>query len=483
MEPDETLYRPFLEPLLSKPNTTLIPKSGILWKELSDVWQYLPHQADASGLATETSAPTRNDTLLVTANLASHPKKRYRTFDSMAVMFMYQLLSSIKTGSLFQKYGLVRMLVWMNDEDKRTFLPHCAQKRMKSAMTAEFSCDWMTEIAGMDRSARNSPSAKTAVRDSWLDMESGHATLRRMADAGVSMPQSRETNYVQRLLKMDPDIGRNRTGESKTPWLERPYLSELKDLEGAHAASEFARGSTEYKRLTNLRTASKKAGKDAHLHVQLLQERDAIADLREAGITDEATIQVRERIWNDKVRALGKNIRIDFRQLRDNLHIFQQTPPVLHWDRRSVEPLAVQSTEFFPNIECCLLDIQPKAMHPLLREMGPNSSRAGDMFELMLGSLVHSSVDPLSKALESLWPGAPEGIIPHCPSLRERSLGGMPGAEYAELCPRVLNERQWMEILGAWMKWPFRPSYHDMVARLEVSEGTDFAEENPNIDI
>lgn len=46
LEPDEELYRPFLEPLLAKKGATLIPKSGIVWRDLSGILNptHLPHQ-------------------------------------------------------------------------------------------------------------------------------------------------------------------------------------------------------------------------------------------------------------------------------------------------------------------------------------------------------------------------------------------------------------------------------------------------------
>ena len=91
------------------------------------------------------------------------------------------------------------------------------------------------------------------------------------------------------------------------------------------------------------------------------------------------------------------------------------------------------------------------------------------------------SLKPLSKALESIWPGAAEGVLPHCPSLKDPARGGLPGTGHAELTPRILNETQWMEILDAWMRWPFRPSYSEMIARLaDDSEAPDPGEEGGN---
>ncbi|KAJ8125970.1 hypothetical protein O1611_g7668 [Lasiodiplodia mahajangana] len=69
LEPDAELYRPMLQPLLDKPGTKLVPKTGIIWRELSSVLtpEFFPHQAIPD------NPDVRNDTLLVTANIAFHP--------------------------------------------------------------------------------------------------------------------------------------------------------------------------------------------------------------------------------------------------------------------------------------------------------------------------------------------------------------------------------------------------------------------------
>jgi transcription factor 1 len=129
--------------------------------------------------------------------------------------------------------------------------------------------------------------------------------------------------------------------------------------------------------------------------------------------------------------------------------------------------------EFFPNVPCALLDIQPKTMHPLLLESGPNTSRAGDVFGILLGSMYRNSLDPLDKVLESIYPGAAEGVLPHCPSLVDPKTGGAGYSGWSGLSPRALNEKQLVEVLDAWMKWPFRPGFSELVGR--GSEDGDYA--------
>ncbi|OHE91109.1 hypothetical protein CORC01_13591 [Colletotrichum orchidophilum] len=465
MEPDEDLYRPFLEPLLAHSNTQVKAQSGILWNELNEVLGHIQNQTPrprGSGIE-----PTRNDTLLVTANLSFYPKKRYRNFDSVASLVLFQLISSIRTGALFQKYGLVRMLVWTNNDDQRSFLARNLQGRRKSALEAEFACEWLGVVAGKEAHA-NSDSKREAwhVRDRWIDVDSTKDTLARMRKNGFEMPEGRKLDSTKQAEQGAISTGRH-AGE-QTPYLSRPYMAELKELEGELAAGtlETSNTSKPWKRLKFLRHQVKSHEEDAENNKNLVAEMYELNRLRMTKAISDAELDERERAWDAKVSALGKNFLIDFRIIRDNLHVFRQDPPVMLWDRRPYEPLAVKPAEFFPNVECCLLDIQPKAMHPLLRQSGPGTSRAGDMFELFRGSMLAQGLEPVSKSLERIWPGASEGILPNCPSLRDPAQGGLAGKGHGELCSRVLNETQWTELLEAFMAWPFRPSYEEMIGRL-----------------
>ncbi|KLU90871.1 hypothetical protein MAPG_09396 [Magnaporthiopsis poae ATCC 64411] len=260
MEPDHLAYTPFLQPLLDRPGTVLVPESGVVWSKLSRILtpEFLPHQVPRQPGA----PPERNDTLLVIANINFSPKKKLGQFASLGNLLLYQFIQSIAPGSLFQKYGLVRMLLWCGIEEKRTLLP----------------------------------------------------------------PKS----------------------------------------------------------------------------------------------------------------------------------------------------------EFFPNVPASLLDIQPKVMHPRLREMGPNSSHAAEEFELVMSMLLRvGASQPVGDAMRTIWHGAAGGVMPNCPSLHDpdragSGLAGL-GSKNDDVCTRVLNENQWMELLEAWMKWEFRPSYEQLIG---ASESSGDAEED-----
>lgn len=462
MDLDADLYKPYLSDLLSKKNVQLIPQSGLVWKDLFEMIRtHLSHQSEAG----KEAARERNDTLLITANLSNFPKKTFQGFDSISTMVIYQLMSSIRTSSLFQRYGLVRMLLWVNDEDKRRLIPRSINRRKRSAFEAELSCEWIHEVAGQDAEVQD----RNALRDEWINIESGFNVLERMKAAGMQMPLGRETrSYAESMASLGL-MGQKLAGV-RAPTLTRPFKQELEELEQELQSSSSKDAS---KRLKALRQREKYDHGDALTYLELLQERETIAQLA-ASSPDQFVLA--NAAWNEKIDNLKKNSRNEFNVLKDSYHLFRQETPALLWDRRAYEPLAAKDDEFFPNAPTALLDIQPKAMHPVFLQYGPNSNRSGDMSEVMLRFWFHQTLLPIQKAMEGVWGGFGD-LITECPSVRDLARGGTPMTGFGALTVRSMNEEQWSEILQAWMNWPFRPTYAQMLGRL-VEDADDSDEED-----
>jgi hypothetical protein len=472
LEPDEDFYRPFLEPLLERPGTRLMPESGIVWEQLNKILNpaVLPHQVERKYRADET--PPRNDTLLVTMNLSMYPTRKFRTFDSLSQLVLFQLMSSIRPGALFHKYGLVRMLIWMPDSEKGSVLPRTVQQRKKMAFEAEMATDYVCEVAGGEDESAAAPT-HWFRRDESIDFESTKATLERMRQTGYVMPPGREPYHLQEFLKYTK-LHRKATMDSKHS-IDRPFMAELETLEEEFADGKFEKGSQKYTRLKTLEYLRGYTARRSSTVVDLIQERDAAIQAYLKAGSDEkklkkATVACHE--WCNKVKNLESSLRAEILLQRDNLHVLRQDPPVLNWDRRYVEPLRARTDEFFPRIPCALLDIQPKAVAPVLRDMGPDSTRGGDYFDLVLRGLTRRSVEPVSKSLDTIYAGAGDGVAPHCPSLFDPRVGGSPMPGIGELATRALNQRQLIEITQAWMRWPFRPQYSELVSRT-IEDFTD----------
>ncbi|KAK3994490.1 hypothetical protein QBC44DRAFT_44686 [Cladorrhinum sp. PSN332] len=482
LEPDEQLYRPFLEPLLDRPGVQLIPESGIIWEELSKVLNptNLPNQVERRYAPNET--PERNETLLVLANLSLYPKRKFRSFDSLAQLVLYQFISSIRPGALLQKYGLVRMLVWTADIEKFGCIPRTVQRRRRQAFESEINTECITEVAGADTSNvdNHTKSARGFFRDTTIDTESVALAYKRMQEAGISLIPGRETQLMREYLDLVAS-GEDRAvvaGEQAAVIL-RPFRQELAELQEKVDSGELDQASPEWKKFKGMVYKANWTDKRQDTSMSMLKEMHEVEELYRKAYSMKSQTRALKKAekadeeWNKKIDKLEKTLANEFLLNRDNLHIFKQDPPVLHWDRRYVDPLVVKDEEFFPAVPCSLLDIQPRAIEPVFRQMGRGTSRAGDTFDVILRALMSYTTAPISKALDGIYPGAAEAVIPHCPSLRDPAQGGRHVHGYGEVTARTLNAKQMAEIADAWEKWPFKPDWPELVARTSTEDAME----------
>lgn len=530
LEPDTDLYGPMLQPLLKKKGVQMVPKSGIIWDELNQVLtpEFLPHQKEVSIAFDE--APPRNDTLLIDINLSMFPKRKFQLFESLSRMVLFQLLVSLRSSSLYQKYGQVRMLIWIPDDEKAALLPRVLVNRHRLAMEGELSTEYIAEVCGLDTSADlggkankrqatvfteaeegEKPEKLKAGGTGWntkrwgqLDLESVRMALARMEQAGIKTPPGRETMHLQKFK----ELGRS---------LDEPFdLTEFIQLYTTQTQTEFDILKAERKgrplekvptgprrkgrpameddpkvrRMAYLRNYHLRLARDHENSVKFVKEHEEIMDLyaRAAALPADAEHEKEREVLTTEIHQLeeafiNKLNRLPNYQLlaamgaRDSHHLMRQPAglgPVMSWDRRPYEPLKLDgATDFFPNVPCALLDIQPKAPAPVLRSIGPGSDKSGDMFDLLMGSMLSQRRRLVTEMLDVTWPGARDGLLPGCPSLTDPARGGVPLHGPAGITVRSLNQVQLMEIMEAFKKWPFRPSWEEMVGRLSSDSNED----------
>lgn len=486
LEPDEEFYTPFLKPLLKKKNVRLVPKSGIIWQDLQQILspEYLPHQVEIDRLDLDKDPP-RNDTLLIDMNLSMYPKRRYSLFDSMSRMVLYQLVNFTRTSTQFQKYGQVRMLVWIPDDEKTTILPRMIQMRRKGSVEAELVTEYMAEICGKDGAAEDESEPvgqrNVKARPQHIDFESLRQAMVRMRDGGYVTPRGRETRLMKEFkeLKIPLDTPLSLT---ETLSVSKAHEAEVAKMQAQSDRGLLEKGSKAEKRFRMLKYYGVWLDKMATRLLDFARNHETMRELcnhadqakadgdheREQKLLEE--IKVLNDEYNEAAHKLPDYVKSQLNLLRDQMHVLQQPAdlgPVLSWDRRPWEPLKVNPTEFYPNAPCALIDIQPKAPHPLLRHIGPGTSNAGDIFDMMLGKIMQNTLVPLVDTMDNVWPGASEGLEHECETVRSPSTGGSPLTGYAAFASRAANQTQLIELLDKFMRWPFRPSYHELVGRLE----------------
>lgn len=482
-EHDADVYKPFLDPLLARPGTILVPKSGMLWENVTNVLtpEFLPHQKPwdfkADGPA------RRNDTLLVTLNLSFYPRRTYRYFDSVSQLILFQLFKFICSGHLFQRYGLVRMLVWTADQEKDCLLPHTAQGRRRMAFDSELATDWVVELAGLDREADEK--GPYFVRDKAIDLASGRRALDQMRQAGMVMPPGRETVLFKTIMAQD---GEGAAAVQQGANHKRAFQKKMESIQEQLASGAITQDTKTSIELRKLQYRDNWQRKRDDLAEELLREYYEIVDMYASGTVDSDTVAQRDAEFDHKVRSMDLSGWKRFVLARDNLHLFRQDPPVLSWDRRYAEPLAVRPNEFLPNVPCTLIDIQPKAVHPLLHAMSPGidpalaremKAKGGpDLIEYLVREMMTQFSVPVAKALDLGAPGVSRMVLPKCDSLRDPARSGSPVGGVGVLTVRSMNQGQLLEMLEQYFRTLHTPSLLELKYADPVLAGNLFGDED-----
>jgi hypothetical protein len=235
MEPSHEFFKPLLQPLLDAKDSTykLVPKSGINWKDLNNVLtpEYLPHQAKLE--SDDPRLNEHNDTLLVTVNLGYFPRTKYHLFSSVAQLVQYTFMAACRSHHLFYKYGLVRMIMFISDEEKHIMNPKFLSYRRKAAVECEWSFEHIEEVAS------STEEGLMAFRDHSINLESSISAVRRMKAQGITTPEHRRGLLEQEAAQADADGEMVAKGSIPIQLRRNLNFYEHKNLEAGFAAKKF----------------------------------------------------------------------------------------------------------------------------------------------------------------------------------------------------------------------------------------------------
>ncbi|KAH6682709.1 hypothetical protein B0J14DRAFT_434174, partial [Halenospora varia] len=437
VEPDVKLYEPLLQPLLSAKDSkyTLHPKSGVVWSHLEQVLteEHLPFQKVLDH--DDPRLQQQNDTLLFVANLAYVPKKGYKGFASLALLVLHQLMTAVRAHSLFHKYGLVRMLIWVTDDERRTQLPRHVALRKKAAVEAEISCRKISEIASSTKQSG------LWLRNQQIEVDSTTKVIQRMDKMGIKVPDYRKSLMHQELSSKAPPkeqaggvVNKNRIGQA--------YLKEIEQLEDDFATGKLdryidnsekgkrlrqAKVSPEWKRLTHLRGVRGAEGRrmDTLSSITAMQN-EMFKSEKEFFNADGANRELKEEF--EQARDMFKSAleNITSKMIREGVSSTignerAMKDELFMYDRRDFEPMRVYEHEFYPEHELALLDFEPRTLWPILQE---DYAANYDVLEHIISTLTSFPGASLDDGLGRLWPGAKEWLIEDCPILTDPTQGG-----------------------------------------------------------
>ncbi len=480
MEPEHDVYYPFLQPLLEAPDSKykLIPNSGLVWAHLEKLLtpEYLPNQPEYK--PGDPRLEERNDTLLFVANLGYHPGKKFKDFDSLTELVLYQLIGAVRAHSLIQRYGRVRMLIWVKDGDGGAYLPRNIISRRKVAMEAEVSCEYIEQVASSTKETR------FGARPRELDLEIGRQVMNRMDEAGIQIPPGRESFLVDEILNPPPepeavapypeDYVPKKQGPPSAAMLKlrrerRKAMKEVGKLFGQDleqdARSDYIRPLRIVDpEVTQMRRRQEKMLSETRYRSLADKLVKMVVECQKLDALDPAKMEIYSKMvqsFQEDVKGLAVSKWDELKHRFDNIRAVKANPPVLMWDRRRFEPLRVRPEEFYPQKEMSLLDIQPGRAWDIFKEGFPHNY---DVLEFLLGKFNDQPSAPLNKGLAAMYHGAYEMFLRECPSLSDPRKGG---TELHDLMGmRAMPIEMFREMLEAWARWPLKPGMYLMMRNI-----------------
>lgn len=481
MDDDEQLYGSGLRRYVDTDPMSYkyIPESGMIWNNLDSLHEkgMLPNQRRHLPGASDLYKP--NDSLLLVANLGYHPPRKSQGFTSLATLMIHQLFDSINHQSGVQRYGQVRMLIWMHDREKKQILPRNNTLRRKTSIQVETACQGIIEVVGADKHVDHTR------RDHSIDLAVAYRVQNDMHAENIATPSQRLTTLQRELETLSSD-DMQCLQYSRLPYnAQRVYDVNLRNFEEAHATlvpsqSEEISSLTskpsplESEQVKGWRQRVKSSRKlYSKIEECLIRYDQLIAEhrlaLHHTGADSKGLNKALHQeiaAWIPTKELSGNDYTAFVNAFADHL-LARQEPPALAWDRRPYEPLLATSTEFYPEAPMALLDLQPRPPWLVFRDSNPTRY---DTFEMILSGLWMIPTQSIIKALKSLAPGADDWIIPRCPSLSDAEFGGCPNLNL--LSVRMLNLRHYKDIIEAWLQWPLAPSRFEMMRKYS-SQGFD----------
>lgn len=467
VEPERQLYNPFIEPLLSSSQSAyqhaaslaevLDPETGLLRASQQEY-----HADIASDL---------NTSLLIVANATRRSDSGRKDDSNYAGAIGKHMLHGFynsmfhHTQESLHRYGRVRMLAWLPDDDKASILPRTVASRGKQAVQWDLLAD-ISEVAGGSSYQQSNLSAR---RHSELDIESERLVMQRTRsdpakDAGSRQPPP--TIPIPVSFNLDEaGLAAMRELPNRPQWTDELFELEERDKKG-----EFTAKSKQGKRLRVLRNRRVTAY-NSHRRSMDIAQRQRLLDRSEVPSTSDVGQDVlsgelkpseefTESLRTDRAK-LKREHKLLVDKCIDDQRAFDHVPPVLAWDRREVEPLWAGKDEFYPSKMLALLDFQPRSNALLSRLDTPEKKLS---FDHVTSALLQHPGRSIAQGLEQMVHDGLKQFLEKAPTLRDPRHGGK--LDLDDFRIRSIPVELFVDLALAWETWPFRPELSATNVRL-----------------
>ena len=483
MENKQNVYLPFLQPLLDAPGSRYRLKDwpdSHIWHPSRYVEEGLLHDAEGRGGPPPTTKEPNNSVLII-ANLVG---QRYMAVGEQRTTIAAQLKAidfshAVRHRSGFQKYGPMRMLMWLADEDKSALLPRTVGYRGKLAVYLESSFH-LEEIVGF---------SNTRIRrEDALDIESSKQVAKRMEEKDIKIPSHRRFRPGDKVSNLS-DISREWHKEFQelveafqagkfSKWEQRPATKPDDGHMPGAISGEVQKKSRptltpEYRRMRTLsfvatgqntsidkiKTVLKTQEKIDKMDLELHREGIKPSEREEVIRAMDSSIQhYKNELQTLTMKQLNKLIFLD-----DDRRAFAMNPPLLMWDRRKADPLLAREDEFYATGQVALLDFQSKTTDEFQM-----TQQQSIYFDMISTALFAPRGPATPKYLKTVAPGAFEALVPQVPAIRDPRKGGRYDVESVRV--RAMTAEMIHGLALAWDNWVFKPPIEDAL----VTFGTNF---------
>ncbi|KAJ9637987.1 hypothetical protein H2204_004577 [Knufia peltigerae] len=472
VEPNFANYAVSLEPLLTE-NDSTYRRAAVL----EDAFN--PNNGLLSEYPTG-NALHPNPALLLTVNLSGAQFKTNLYKGSPARKFfsdLYMSLWRIRTD--IHRYGLVRVLAWVPDEEKDAYIPRTVGVRRAQAVMLEASHK-IQELVGGPANDRPTFFQK------WREMEVQDRARVKAMENGVDLrvPDHRrdqlsptyllgvfpspknirrggfisDAAWVTRFLELDDHLR-----EVHPAWHKKASIDNLLKLRIVNSEQE------EWQSLLKVALTQHKTHMRA---VELVKEQRRIdkewRDLAAAKANSrdaqqqptEKEIELRNRSENlsASISRLSRTNRLFAEKAIDDYRALDLNPPVMSWNQREAEPILVHDEDFLPKTKhLALLDVTPRV--DFLQKISTHDTMV--YFGYVERNLWLSWSRTVYDALRTLVHEGVDDFIETIPGIHDPTKGGC--YNLSAIRVRSLPAELVVEIALAYERWPFRRSLVDIL--------------------
>lgn len=469
VEPDFSSYADHLSPLIDQKDSKF--RHTALLEDAYDPDKQFLSDYSAKG----ENRLQSNSSLLMTVNLSGGHLKTALYKGTPARKFFDDLQWSLwRKRNNIHRYGLIRVLAWVSDDEKDAYIPRTVTARRKQAVMLEAS-SFIQELAGASGTNR-----LTSYRK-WREIEV--EDLDRVAaleEAAGLLPNTRRPKAPPPdLFSIDPTPEALRTGDfvSDAAWVsEFLKLDNKLRTEQPEWYTKITSGELRWRHMrdheqqdqhkwrTLLRTASTQHTTHMNAVELVLEQRDLETKWRRMLASgalkprSERHLKKQAEDLRSRISKLSRTNRIFAEKAIDDFRALDMTPPVMSWNQRRMEPVLVHAGDFQPvDKALALLDVMPRTdfftrletldkmvfFGHVVRSLWLNSSKS--VYDA-LKTPVHEGVDEFVKTI---------------PQIHDPTKGGW--YDLSALRVRSLPADVVVEIALAYTRWPFRQSADSII--------------------